>query len=268
MVDDNISSHDRWQEGEAYEPYMGRWSRLVAREFLAWLDLPAGGRWLDAGCGTGALTETILETASPAQVKGVDRSEGFIAYARQRNPSERVDFAVGDVKDLPVDTEAYDAVVSGLVLNLIPDPARAAEQMRRAVRPGGTVAVYVWDYAGKMQFLRHFWNMVVRLDPPASDLDEGRRFPLCQPAALKKLFSAAGLSSIEVKDIQIDTDFKDFDDYWAPFLGGQGPAPGYVQSLGEERRHLLRERIRMGLPIALDGSIPLVARAWAIRGIK
>jgi hypothetical protein len=140
--------------------------------------------------------------------------------------------------------------------------------MARAARPGGVAAVYVWDYAGKMQLMRHFWNAAVALDPEAAKLDEGRRFPLCQPEALAWLFRGAGLQDVTVRALDIDTDFRDFDDYWTPFLGGQAPAPGYAMSLSEERRADLRERIRAALPIALDGTIPLVARAWAVRGQK
>jgi hypothetical protein len=141
-------------------------------------------------------------------------------------------------------------------------------EMRRAVRKGGAVAVYVWDYAGKMQLMRHFWNAASALDPAARDFDEGRRFPVCNPAALTQLFQGAGLREVTTRPIDVSTDFKDFDEYWTPFLGAQGPAPGYAMSLSEERRAKLRERIYNSLPFALDGSIPLVARAWAVRGVK
>jgi hypothetical protein len=119
-----------------------------------------------------------------------------------------------------------------------------------------------------MQFMRHFWDAAAELDPAAHDLDEGLRFPICDPAALSQLFRDAGLSRIETRPIDIPTLFKDFDDYWVPFLGGQGPAPGYAMSLSEEQRAQLRERVRQGLPFDGDGSIPLVARAWAAKGNK
>jgi hypothetical protein len=119
-----------------------------------------------------------------------------------------------------------------------------------------------------MQFLRHFWNAAAVLDPAAYPLDEGRRFPICQPEPLRQLFQEAGLKTVEVRSIDISTDFREFDDYWHPFLGGLAPAPGYVMSLSEERRIALREKIRASLPFALDGSIPLVARAWAVRGVR
>jgi SAM-dependent methyltransferase len=263
-----MNQKDSWASGKAYEPYVGRWSRLVAHEFLKWLAVPAGSRWLDVGCGTGALSQTILQMAVPHKVKGIDRSEGYLALAREQIQDDRTEFEIGDAQALPVEAGDYDAVVSGLMLNFVPQPDRAVAEMARASRSGSTVAVYVWDYAGKMQLMRHFWNAVTALDPAAAELDEGRRFPLCQPRPLKELFQQAGLREVDVRPIDIATDFQDFGDYWSPFLGGQGPAPSYAMSLNEEDRVRLRERIRAGLPFALDGSIPLVARAWAVRGIR
>ncbi|HEY7122919.1 MAG TPA: methyltransferase domain-containing protein [Ktedonobacterales bacterium] len=259
---------DVWASGAAYEPYVGRWSRLVAREFLAWLDAQAGWRWLDVGCGTGALSQTLLAQAAPGAVLGVDPSEGFVAYARAQTPDPRASFAVGDARALPLPDSSVDAVISGLVLNFIPQPERAAAEMVRSVRAGGLVAAYVWDYAGEMQLMRQFWDAAVALNPAAHDLDEGARFPLCQPEPLSTLFRAAGLQQVETRAIDVPTVFRDFDDYWTPFLGSQGPAPGYAMSLSEEDRAALRESIRAHLPIQPDGMISLKARAWAVRGYK
>jgi len=258
---------DAWASGAAYEPYVGRWSRLVAREFLAWLAVPPGSRWLDIGCGTGALSQVILDVASPEKVKGIDPSESYIAFARERVADERASFAVGDAQALAIDSAQYDAVVSGLVLNFVLQPGRAVTEMARVVRPGGIVAAYVWDYADQMQLMRYFWNAVVKVDPAALNLDEGQRFPICQPEALTLLFLNANLSDIEVRAIDVPTVFCDFDDYWTPFLGGQGPAPSYTMSLSEDQRIALREEIRTSLPIVTDGSIHLIARAWAVRGV-
>ena len=177
-------------------------------------------------------------------------------------------FVVGDAQALPGAALIYDAVVSGLMLNFVPQPQRAVNDMARVTRSGGRVAVYVWDYADKMQQMRYFWDAAAALDPAARTLDEGRRFSICQPPALKDLFQNAGLRDVTVQAIDIATHFRDFDDYWLPFLGGQGPAAGYAVSLSVERRAALRERIRDTLPFASDGSIPLVARAWAVRGMK
>ena len=257
---------DTWAAGKFYEPYVGRWSRLVAKEFLAGLRVRADADWLDVGCGTGALTETILQQARPRSVKGVDQSAGFVEYAEAQIADGRATFAVGDAQSLPVESARYHAVVSGLMLNFVPNSALAVSEMSRAAKPAGVIGVYVWDYAGKMELMRYFWDAAVALDSAALDLDEGRRFPLCQPDRLEELFRQAGLREIQVRAIDVPTRFQDFDDYWTPFLGGQGPAPGYAMSLGEERCGLLRERLRSKLPVASDGTIHLVARAWAVCG--
>jgi SAM-dependent methyltransferase len=257
-----------WASGDAYEPYVGRWSRPVARRFLAWLAAPPGAGWLDVGCGTGALTEEILAAAAPTHVLAVDASLSYVLFARRRVRDRRAAFAVADARSLPQPALSVDAVVSGLVLNFIPQPDVALAEMARVVRAGGVVAAYVWDYAERMQLMRYFWDAAVALDPQASALDEARRFPICHPAALEALFRGAGLQGVESRAVEVPTRFGDFDDYWRPFLGGQGPAPGYAMGLGEARRTALRERIRATLPIAADGSIDLVARAWAVRGTR
>jgi SAM-dependent methyltransferase len=259
---------EAWASGDAYEPYVGRWSRLLAREFLKWLGVAPGSRWLDVGCGTGALSKAILQETAPGRVKGIDRSDGYIAHVQKQIQDDRARFEVGDAQALADDSQSYDAVVSGLVLNFVPQPEQAVNEMRRVARSDGIVAAYLWDYAGEMQLIRHFWNAAAALDPHAVDLDEGRRFPLCRPGPLRELFQGAGLKMVEVRAIDISTHFKDFDDYWSPFLGGQGPAPSYAMSLSKEKRLALRERIRAGLPFAHDGSIPLMARAWAVRGVR
>jgi SAM-dependent methyltransferase len=256
-----------WAAGEAYEPYVGRWSRLVAPQFLRWLGVPAGARWLDVGCGTGALSGAILDGCAPASVLGVDPSEGFLAYATRHVTDPRAGFRRGDAQALPVEDAGFDAVVSGLVLNFVPDQAQAAREMRRAVRPGGRVAAYVWDYTEGMQMMRRFWDAAAALDPAgAGGRDEALRFPLCRPGPLRALFEAAGLRAVAVAPIEVPTVFRDFDDYWSPFLAGGAPAPAYCLALEEDRRAALRERLRASLLTAPDGSIRLSARAWAVQG--
>jgi SAM-dependent methyltransferase len=178
----------------------------------------------------------------------------------------RASFVVGDARALPIETASCDAAVSGLALNFVPEPARAAAEMARVVRPGGVVAVYVWDYTGKMELMRYFWDAAIALDPAARELDEGPRFPICAPGPLRELFTRAGLRGVEVRAIDVPTVFRDFDDYWSPFLGGQAPAPAYAMSLSDAGRNALRDRIRAHLPIGADGTISLTARAWAVRG--
>jgi SAM-dependent methyltransferase len=259
--------NDVWAQGAAYELYVGRWSRLAASEFLRWIAVADGGNWLDVGCGTGALSQRILDGQAPARVVGVDPSEGFVSHARAHVSDRRAEFRVGDARSLPAGDKEFDAVVSGLVLNFVPDQPRALAEMRRAVRPDGKVAIYVWDYAGDMQMMRYFWNTATLLDPKARDLDEGMRFPVCRPDPLRALFTAAGLRDVETVAIDVPTVFNDFDDYWLPFLGGQGPAPGYCMSLAGGDRLALCERLRASLPAGPDGKIRLIARAWAVQGV-
>lgn len=255
-----------WASGDPYERYVGRWSRLVARDFLAWLDLPAGLAWLDVGCGTGALASAVLADAAPKAVIGLDSSDGFLALARSQIADPRARFERGSADALPLPSDAMDVAISGLVLNFVPDPAAMVREMRRVVRPGGTVALYVWDYAGEMQLMRQFWDAAAALDPKAAELDEGRRFPICRPAPLAELLRASGLGELETSRIDVPTVFAGFDEFWAPFLGGQGPAPTYAMSLPDQRRDRLRERLRAALPTEPDGRISLIARAFAVRG--
>jgi SAM-dependent methyltransferase len=258
----------RWASGDLYEPYVGRWSRLVAREFLAWLDAPAGLEWLDVGCGTGALTEAVAKRCAPKRLVGIDPSEGFLDFARQRLGAAGAEVRKAGAEDIPFLAAEFDRVVSGLVLNFVPDKPRAAAELARVARPGGEVALYVWDYAGRMELMRHFWDAAIALDERVRELDEGRRSPICRPEPLRELFEEAGLAGVTTRAIDVPTVFPDFEDYWTPFLGGQAPAPSYCMSLSDDARAALRERLRASLPTQRDGSIHLVARAWAVRGRK
>ena len=258
---------DVWAIGDAYEPFVGRWSRLVANKFIDWLEVPAGARWLDVGCGTGALMQTVLSRAAPASVTGVDPSEGFLGYAQDRTKDPRAAFRLGDAQALPFTDGAFEAAAAALVLNFVPAPALAVAEMKRVLRPDGTAAAYVWDYAEGMQPIRHFWDAATALDPAAEQLDEARRFPNCNPASLLSMFRDCGLDQVEDRVIDVPCVFRDFDDYWRPFLGGQGPAPTYCGTLSDERRAALRDRLHARLPIERDGSIRLTARAFAVRGI-
>jgi SAM-dependent methyltransferase len=261
-----MAGKEVWEKGDAYEQYVGRWSRLVARDFLDWLDPAAGQTWLDVGCGTGALCAAIVERCAPAALVGIDPSVGFLATARARIADPRAHFEQGDAQALPLEVGAFDVAVSGLVLNFVGDSGAMLGEMRRVLRPGGTVALYVWDYAGEMQLMRYFWDAAADLDPSARELDEAVRFPICRPEALTRALRDAGLEAVATKPIDIPTVFRDFEGYWNPFLGGQGAAPAYCMSLSDERRTALRNRLQAVLPMEADGRIDLIARAWAARG--
>jgi SAM-dependent methyltransferase len=257
---------DEWAAGPTYETFMGRWSRQLAAEFVSWLAIPDGARWLDVGCGTGALTEAICNVAHPASVLGCDPAEPFVEYARGRFRDGRVSFVVAGSGSLPGRPGGYGSVSSLFALNFFPDHEAAVDEMRSLTAAGGVVSACVWDYRGGMQFLRHFWDAVVATDPAARGLDEGARFPVCRPEALTELFRGSGLGAVSCESIRIRTDFAGFDDYWQPLLGGTGPAPSYVSSLGEERRAALARMLERTLPREADGAIHLTARAWAVRG--
>ena len=259
---------DRWLAGDAYERYMGRWSRPLARAFLEWLRPPSDAHWLEIGCGTGALTAAIVAGSNPGSVLACDPSEAFVEHARQRVTDPRASFVVAAADAPPARDGGFDLVVSGLVLNFLAPPEAALATFGQRLRRGGTVSAYVWDYAGGMEFLRAFWDEAVGVDGRAAALDEGRRFPLCSAPALQALFDSAGLTQVITGAIEIETQFADFDDYWAPFLRGTGPAPAFVASLEPPARDELRERLRRRLRPGADGGIQLRARAWSVRGVS
>lgn len=256
---------DTWERGSPYEQYIGRWSRQIAPLFLSWLDRPAGQRWLDVGCGTGALSAAILDHCAPRSVVGVEPAEGFRQLAVQHLAGQ-ARFVGGEAGALPLDDAAFDVVVSGLVLNFVPDLPAALLEMKRVAAPGGTIAAYVWDYADGMEIIRRFWDVAVSLDPAAAPLHEGRRFPVCEPSRLTAAFEDAGVAGVHTTAIEVMAAFAGFDDYWRPFLGGQGPAPAYVMSLPDTQRAQLRAELASALPSAASGAIVIRSRAWAVRG--
>lgn len=254
-----------WDNTEAYENYMGRWSKKVAPHFLKWLDMPGNASWIDIGCGTGGLTSLIANTCNPESVLGVDTAEGFIEVARSR--VKEAEFQVASADNLDCASNSIDSAVSALVLNFVPDPHAVLAEITRIVRPGGTVALYVWDYAGHMQIMRHFFDSAILFDKRSAEFDDGIKAPICRPFALEEAFRNVGLDEISVTAIDITTPFDSFEDYWAPFLGGVGSAPKYCVSLDEDLRNAIRDAVRDKLPTGPDGEILLATRAWPIRGM-
>ena len=252
-----------WQGAQAYEAFMGRWSRRLAPVFVDWFGADRGRRWVDVGCGTGALSTAILSGADPAAIVGVDPSTDFVELARANVADARVRFETGSAASIPVEDGWAEYLVAGLVLNFVPDVDAALSEMRRVGAPGGRIGAYVWDYARGMQLIRTLFDAAIELDPEVRHVDEGERFPICRPGGLREAFEDAGLVGVEDSTLEIPLVFRDFDDYWTPFLGGVGPAPAFVVSLDEPARERLRDRLRSTLPTQADGSIHLVARAWA-----
>ena len=256
-----------WDSGDTYEQYVGRWSRKVATEFLRWLALPRGLAWADVGCGTGALASTILTICEPSSVCGIDSSEGFVSQARQSIRDPRARFESGDATHLPWDSAVWDVTVSGLVLNFVRDHESMTREMARVTRRGGWVAAYVWDYAGGMQMMRHFWDAAIAMSPGDAKLHQAERFPICQPGPLQALFERTELKSVTVRAIDIPTVFQNFDDYWNPFLGRTGAAPTYLASVGGEVCERIRLYLKSRLASTQDVPIELSARAWAVQGV-
>jgi SAM-dependent methyltransferase len=245
-----------FSESEGYERFMGRWSRRLAQVFVTFAGVTKGDRVLDVGSGTGALSAAAAAIEA-VQVTGIEPAAAYVRYAQ-----EHVDgrFEVGDAMALPLPDDAFDRTLSMLVLNFVKDPAAALQQMIRVTRRGGVVAAAVWDYGEGMQMLRTFWDAAVALDPDAAPRDE-RHMPLCTPGALAELWRRSGLREVDEQPLTIDMAFESFDDYWQPFLCGQGPAGAYVSSLPESSRQELESRLRA------DAVLAMRARAWAVRGV-
>ena len=260
------NKNDSWTSGNHYEKFMGRWSDLISRKFLTWLSVPSGSIWLDVGCGTGTLTKLILENYQPRKVIAIDSSSEFISYSKESVINPKVHFQVGKAEELEIESNSIDAVVSGIMINFVSQPEKVIDEMKRVAKPGGAIGIFVWDYSKGMEMLRYFWDAAIELDIKAKEYDEGIRFPLCKEGQLESLAKASGLKEVETTAIEETIIFRNFDDYWLPFLGNVGPAPSYVMNLEETERLKLENRLKELLPIEKDGSISIMLKAWAVKG--
>jgi SAM-dependent methyltransferase len=249
-----------------YERFMGRWSRLLAPAFIAFVGVKDGDRVLDVGTGTGALASTLEATMASSEVVGIDPSEGFLSYAKKNAKSGRVRFEVGDAQALQYKDASFDQTMALLVMNFVADHNKAIGEMRRVTRPQGVVSACVWDYNAGMEMLRFFWDEVVALDPAMAPKDE-RNMKLSREGHLGELWKKVGLVNVQERPLVIEQAFASFDDYWGPFLKGAGPGGAYVVSLADERRRQLEARMRKRLlGDREDGAFVLRARAWCVRG--
>jgi SAM-dependent methyltransferase len=253
-------------EGDAYEQFMGRWSRRLAPLLVRFASVVDGDAVLDVGCGTGELTLAAAAAGPAVAVTGVDSSGTYVQAAQPRVPADRVRVLLGDAQALEFPDATFDRTLSMLALNFVPDFQAALREMIRVTRRGGIVAAAVWDYGGRMDMLRAFWDEAVALDPGIAVRDE-RHMPLCREGELGEWWRASGLGEIAEQPLDIELAFSSFDDYWRPFLGGQGPAGVYTLSLAPARRDALAARLRHRvLGDRTDGPFVLHGRAWAVRG--
>lgn len=256
-----------FEESEAYERFMGRWSRRLAPLLLKFASVTEGDSVLDVGSGTGALASALAEAIPSVRITGVDPSSAYVAHAQARTPGDRVRFFVGDAQALEIPNSTFDKTLSLLMMNFIPDPAKGLREMIRVTRPGGVVAAAVWDYGDGMEMLRVFWDEAVALDSTITARDE-RNMSLCRRGELAAFWRANGLEHVEEQPMTIELAFSSFADYWRPFLGGQGPAGAYARSLPRARGDGLEARLRDRLLSGRnDGPFTLLARAWAVKGV-
>ena len=246
---------------DAYERYMGVWSRPLAREFVDAVGIAPGQRALDVGCGTGALTTELARKVGAANVAAVDPSEPFAAGCAAATPG--ADVRVGDAETLPFADGSFDAALCQLVVNFMADARGGVGEMRRVTRPGGTVAACTWDYRDGMTMLRVFWDAAVAVDPSAPH--EGRTMSFCSRDELDQLWRDVGLADVQTGELVVARSYASFDDFWEPFTFGVGPGGAYCVSLDPPSRTALREECfrQLGSP---DGPLDLTARAWLVRG--
>lgn len=251
---------------ETYERLMGRLSRTLAPQFIAFAAVPEGASVLDVGCGTGSLSATLAKTTRTARIVGIDPSAPFVEYARAQNADPRLTFDIGDAQALPYDDAAFDAALALLVVNFIPDARKAASEMRRVTRAGGTMATTIWDNTGRNELMNTFWSAATSLDPSVKREDL-RLGTFGSAEALSDLWGGAGLRSIETRELEMECGFNSFDDYWSP-RAAEGPTAAYIRSLSPARQEILQERVRNELfGRRPDGPFTLNAKAWAVRGI-
>ncbi len=250
-------------DGQAYERLMGRWSRAAGVVFLDWLSLPKGLNWLDVGCGTGAFTELVIERCAPSRMSAVDPAENQIAYARNRPAASRATFRTGDAQSLPFADREFDAAAMALVINFVPDAAKAVAEMRRVVKPQGTVGAYVWDWKGGGFVQR---PLVEALRAMGVDAPSAGGLSNSHIEEIRELFERAGLDQVATRTIEIEISYSNFDDYWSAQTGLANPVVQPIRKMSEPDVARLQAYLREHLPADRNGRIAYPARANAVKG--
>lgn len=256
-------------DGAAYEVFLGRWTRRLAETLLDFAAFPDTGDLLDAGCGTGGLASAMAVRWPGRRVVGIDIAPAYIDFAKRSAGDQRPAYDLGDVCHLPYADASFAGAASQLILNFVGDPDRAVREMRRVNRPGGVIVAAIWDFRGGLVYQHLFWNVATLLDPEAGVIRD-RLFstPLALPDGLMRLFASNGLMRPERASLTIRMDYADFDDYWRPLLGGQGPVGTYAAGLPTERRTQIESAVKRAyLAGGPDGPRSMTATAWAVRAV-
>ncbi len=249
-----------------YDNFMGRWSREVATQFIKWIGPEPHLSWLDVGCGTGTLAQTVIKSCSPSLIVGTDPLKSSIEAAKLHPENKDVEFQIGDVQDLPFDQAKFDFVISGLMIKFVKDKVRAIREMKRVTRAGGMTALYDWDMDGNMNTTRHFWDAVSTIRPECIESPKARKTPMTEIGSIASLFESAGINEIKQCIISFTTQFQDLDDYWSPITKNSQNVGRFYKTMTREERETVYRQLEKTLPFNSNGSISFESRAVAIKG--
>jgi len=239
----------------------------VASQFLDWIQPGQNLSWLDVGCGAGMLAQTVARNCAPSIVTGADPLEKSITAAKQHPDNKGIRFEVGDAQDLPFEDSTFDAVVSGLMIKFVPNKVKAIGEMKRVARPGSVIALYDWDMDSNMNTTRHFWGAVADIIPERMEDRATNRTPMTEIDSIAQIFEAASVTKVQQNTISFTTQFRDLEDYWQPITKNSQNVGRFYQTMTEDQRNDVRERLKQTLPFAKDGSISFESRAVAVKGL-
>lgn len=261
------NTKEQWDNTQGYDLYVGRWSKLISQDFVEWLNPKANLKWLEIGCGTGALTSIIVDKCSPAYLLAVDKSDSYLAKAKESIDSKNVSFSNVDLNTYPLNEE-FNHITSGLVLNFIPQIRELLLHLLNNLKSGGQLSAFVWDYGGHYQPMRHFWEAAKEVSQDAEKFDAGVKFDICTKGKLIQLFESLNLKEVQFTTMERIATFRNFDDYWLPIASAQGSVTEYISTLTESEKDSLKGCVKRRLPIAFNGEIKLIISALAVSGVR